>query len=209
MMLPNDTLVCDSARLARWQTDPGYDYNRELVAPEINVYEWLGEWFERLMRAIFGNHIATEYSEIILVSFFVVAIALIVWFVYRKRPELFTRSKKTPLPYEVHEDNIYGIDFDAEISKALSHDDYRSAVRFLYLQTLKHLSDHNLIDWQLYKTPTQYIYEVEAPRKSPFRDLTNRFLRVRYGNYDADRRLFNEMLTLQKEVQKGGEDEVG
>ena len=81
MMLPNDTLVCDSARLARWQTDPGYDYNRELVAPEINVYQWLGEWFERFMRAIFGNRIANEYSEIILISFFVVAIALIVWFI--------------------------------------------------------------------------------------------------------------------------------
>ena len=46
------------------------------------------------------------------------------------------------------------------IADALCPTDYREAVRLLYLQTLKQLSDGKRIDWQLYKTPTQYIYEV-------------------------------------------------
>ena len=34
---PTDTLVCDTTQLARWQSDPAYNYNRELIAPEINL----------------------------------------------------------------------------------------------------------------------------------------------------------------------------
>ena len=44
------------------------------------------------------------------------------------------------------------------------------------------MSDNNLINWQIYKTPTQYAREYTD---AVFRDLTNVFLRVRYGNFDA------------------------
>ena len=69
------------------------------------------------------------------------------------------RSPKNKLPYEVGEDTIYGVDFSGGIADALSRSDYREAVRLLYLQTLKRLSDEKRIDWQPYKTPTQYINE--------------------------------------------------
>ena len=52
------------------------------------------------------------------------------------------------------------------------------------LQTLKRLSDEKRIDWQPYKTPAQYINEVRMP---VFRQLTNHFLRVRYGNFEVRR----------------------
>lgn len=34
---PADTLVCDSAQLAAFRSDAAYDYNRELITPEINI----------------------------------------------------------------------------------------------------------------------------------------------------------------------------
>lgn len=111
------------------------------------------------------------------------------------------RSRKNNLPYTVEEDTIYGVDFPEGIAQALSRSDYREAVRLLYLQTLKQLSDDGCIDWQLYKTPTQYIYEVRLPA---FRQLTNHFLRVRYGNFEATEALFHAMQALQVEIKKGG-----
>ena len=110
-------------------------------------------------------------------------------------------SRKNALPYAVEEDTIYGVDFARGIADALSRSDYREAVRLLYLQTLKQLSDEKRIDWQLYKTPTQYVYEVRMPA---FRQLTNHFLRVRYGNFEATEALFHIMQSLQEEVKKGG-----
>ena len=111
------------------------------------------------------------------------------------------RSSKNKLPYEVEEDTIYGVDFSGGIADALSRSDYREAVRLLYLQTLKRLSDEKRIDWQPYKTPTQYINEVRMP---VFRQLTNHFLRVRYGNFEATEELFDSMKSLQEEIGKGG-----
>ena len=111
------------------------------------------------------------------------------------------RSSKNKLPYEVEEDTIYGVDFSGGIADALSRSDYREAVRLLYLQTLKRLSDAARIEWQPYKTPTQYLYEVRLPA---FRQLTNHFLQVRYGNFEATEELFREMQALQEEIEKGG-----
>ena len=149
---PADTLVCDTAQIALWQSDPAYNYNRELITPEMNVFEWISRQFGELLRKIFGSHFA-------------------------------------------------GVDFPGGIAEALSRQNYREAVRLLYLQTLKQLSDAERIDWQLYKTPTQYINEVRLPA---FRQLTNHFLRVRYGNFEATEELFRIMQTLQEEIGKGG-----
>ena len=177
------------------------DYNCELITPEMNVFEWISRQFGELLRKIFGSHFAEEYSGLILVCIAILLLLLIVWFVYRKRPELFMVSHKNALPYTVEEDTIYGVDFPGGIAEALSRQNYREAVRLLYLQTLKQLSDAERIDWQLYKTPTQYINEVRLPA---FRQLTNHFLRVRYGNFEATEELFRIMQTLQEEIGKGG-----
>lgn len=198
---PADTLVCDTAKIALWQSDPAYDYNRELITPEINIFEWISNQFWGLLRRIFGTRFAEEYSGPILICIAILILLLIVWLVYRKRPELFMRSSKKALPYTVEEDTIYGVDFPGGIADALSRQDYREAVRLLYLQTLKQLSDAERIDWQLYKTPTQYLNEVRLPA---FRQLTNHFLRVRYGNFEATEDLFGVMKALQEEIEKGG-----
>ena len=198
---PTDTLVCDTTQLARWQSDPAYNYNRELIAPEINLFEWINKQFGEFLREIFGSRFADEYSELILVCIAVFILLLVSWFVYKKRPELFMRSGKRTLPYAVEEDTIYGVDFPEGINEALSQRNYREAVRLLYLQTLKRLSDEKRIDWQPYKTPTQYINEVRMP---VFRQLTNHFLRVRYGNFEGTEELFNSMKSLQEEIGKGG-----
>lgn len=198
---PADTLICDTAQVAAWQSDSAYAYNRELIAPDINLLRWLSEQFGEVLGKIFGNSLVSEYSDLILIGTAILILVLLLWFVYKKRPELFMRSGKDALPYAVAEDTIYGIDFEDGMAKALSGGDYREAVRLLYLQTLKLLADRKRIDWQLYKTPTQYINEVRLPA---FRQLTNHFLRVRYGNFEATEELFRVMQTLQGEIGKGG-----
>lgn len=205
MIEQTDTLACDTARLAYWQTNPLYDYNRELVAPDINVFRWLSMQLGKLLSKLFGTKFAQEYSGVVLVCIAILLLLLLLWFVYKKRPELFMRSKQNKVAYTVHEDTIYGVDFAQEISRALERQDYREAVRLLYLQTLKQLSDATQIDWQLYKTPTEYIYELkpESARTS-FRNLTRLFLRVRYGNFEATASLVQEMQSLQAQIEKGG-----
>ena len=91
---PADTLVCDTAQIALWQSEPAYNYNRELITPEMNVFEWISRQFGELLRKIFGSHFAEEYSGLILVCIAILLLLLIVWFVYRKsRNCLWSRIK--------------------------------------------------------------------------------------------------------------------
>lgn len=200
-----DTLVCDTARIAVWQSDPAYNYNSELVTPDLDLMGWVGMWVRKFMRHIFGSQFAEEYTGIVLAGVAIVIFLLLIWFLYKKRPELFMWMRDNHLPYTIQEDTIYGIDFQSVISLALSRNDFREAIRLLYLQTLKQLSDEDRINWQPYKTPTEYIYEIKLETlRVPFRQLTNSFLRVRYGNFEATESLFVEMQACQKEIEKGG-----
>lgn len=207
MIAQADTLVCDTARVAWWQSQPAYDYNRELITPEVDVFGWLSQQVAKLLRAVFGSEFAEEYTGLVLLCLVVVILVFLLWVLYKKRPELFMRSsRQAKVAYSVQQDTIYGVDFQQEIAEAIARRDYKEAVRLLYLQTLKQLSDAEKINWQLYKTPTEYIYELKSEAlRASFRELTNRFLRVRYGNFEATEALFREMEALQQAMQKGGE----
>ena len=124
---PTDTLVCDTTQLAVWQSDADYNYNRELIAPEVNIFEWLNRWFGEILQSIFGSQFAEDYSKTILISVAVLMLLLIGWFIYKKNPAIFIRSRKNALPYSVGEDTIYGVDFALKIASSLSRHDYREA----------------------------------------------------------------------------------
>ncbi|MDR0961783.1 MAG: DUF4129 domain-containing protein [Mediterranea sp.] len=194
--LPGDTLVIDTALVAQWQSMPRYQYNRELFTPEVNFWEWLmrqiDEWLYRLFNS---SNIAPQYAKLILITLGVLLVAAVIWMVYKKNIGLFVGNRTSRMPYRVTEDTIYGVDFPHAIADALAAHDYREAMRLLYLQTLKQLSDAQLIRWELYKTPTEYLREVPQPA---LEKLTYLFLRIRYGNFEATAELYHSMTELQR-----------
>ncbi len=63
MIQQSDTLSCDTARLAYWQHNPAYDYNRELQTPDLDLYRWLNMQLGELLSKIFGSRFAADYSN--------------------------------------------------------------------------------------------------------------------------------------------------
>lgn len=209
---PSDTLVIDTAKLSVWRQDGDYDYGRELVPHQDTFGEWLqkvwSEFFDSTIRRVFGQN-----SEWLWVVLGIIIILLLLWIFFVVRPGLFMRSDKKvdSLDYDVTEDTIYGIDFPTEIEKAISRHDFREALRLMYLQTLKWLSDHQLIDWQTFKTPTQYTKEWH---NDDFLKLTRLFVMVRYGGFEATEEMIAEMRVRQETIRnvllqegKGGNHE--
>ena len=212
MKFQADTIIYDTQKIADYQADGRFDYNSQLYTPDYSWFEILSKWFNRLLNSIFSGKFEENVTTPVMIILFIAAILSILFFLYKKRPELFMRAKKTaPIPYNIEEENIHGIDFNAEISLALKSGDYRLAIRLLYLQTLRFLSDGKLIEWQIHKTPTEYLYEIRNTDMKPmFRELTNRFLQVRYGNYKASPELYETMRELQtdlKKIMEGGANE--
>ena len=206
----NDTLVIDSVQIAQWQAQNDFDYNRELAGGGITFTQWLMMQLNELLNSLFGQAWNSEYTWWLLSAIGVVVLGVVGWYLWRYHPGLFMWQGQQQETDEDTEDTIYGVDFDTVISKALGREDYREAIRMVYLRTLKALSDSRQIDWQPYKTPSQYVRELStscslcsgAATANPtvFRTLTTHFLRVRYGNFPANRELYNEVETLGKEV---------
>ena len=191
-----DTLVIDSAQIAQWQTQQDFDYSRELAGGGMTFTEWMMAQINELLRDLFGQAWRSDYTWWGLAIVGAVVVGIGIWYVWRFHPGLFMRQRDEQT-YEEMEDTIYGIDFDAIISQALGREDYREAIRMIYLRTLKALSDSQQIDWQPFKTPSQYVREFDA---AAFRTLTSHFLRVRYGYFEATRQLCDEVEQLGKEV---------
>ena len=207
-----DTLVIDSARIAQWQAQQDFDYNREIVGGGMTFTEWLMMQVNELMEELFGQALSSSLVQWILAILAVGVIGFIAWYLWRHNSGLFRRQEQGQAQGDDTEDTIYGVDFDTAITEALAREDYREAIRLRYLQTLKTLTDANLIDWQPFKTPTQYVRELSAASSlcsggatanpAAFRTLTDHFLRVRYGNFPATRPLYDEVEKLGKEVAR-------
>ena len=191
-----DTLCCDTTQIHAWQSDAAYDYQREFMDMQPNLWDWLLAQLGDFLMSLFGSETASAITTPLLISLGLALFLFVGWFVYKTRPGLFHRNQKLGVE-ALEEENIYGIDFDTIIRRAVADGDYRQAVRYVYLQTLRHLSDHALIDWMPHKTPTQYILEYQ---KDDFRRLTNLFLRIRYGNFEATPSIYDSMLQLQSSI---------
>lgn len=207
---PSDTLVVDTARLHAWLQDSDYAYDRELMSYHKSLTEWLSEQIDDFLRSIFGSDFYLTYGDDLWVVLGLVVVLVVAVFAVLRYHGLFGRSDQQNMEYKVAEDTIYGVDFAQAIEQAWARKDYRETLRLLYLQTLKKQSDGHRIQWQPFKTPTQYTYEYP---NADFRKMTNLFIRVRYGNFEATELMVNEMRSYQRGVdnaltqssEKGGD----
>ena len=106
MSLPVDTLVCDTARIAVWQQDPAFDYNRELIEPEQSILQWLFEVIIGFFTRMIDSALQSDVSWVFITAACVLLIGVGGWLIYKYRPGLFGRKKKEQLDYELEDDNI-------------------------------------------------------------------------------------------------------
>ena len=137
-----DTLTCDTARLARWWTDPAYDYERALHAAEGTWWDRLRSWLDWKLSEWFDWTLTDSGVNWVYIAAALVVLLLIVAYLWWKHPGLFRRvGRAGKSSAATDEDTIYGIDFPEEIRRATSREDYTAAVRYTYLYMLRQLDD--------------------------------------------------------------------
>lgn len=189
-----DTLAIDTLTLSKWREQPEFDYTSEFKGADFSFTDWLQMQAERLLRQFFGNDIPQELWYVLCAATLMAVAALVVYY----EPGLFTFRRKVERPgHDADDDNIYGRDFAAETSAAMRSGNYRRAVRIIYLHTLRMLNDAQCIAWQPSKTPTGYAREWRDGR---FAHMTDVFMRVRYGGFDASRDMAFDMQDAQAHV---------
>jgi hypothetical protein len=122
-------------------------------------------------------------------------VSLLVWFLATSNISLFRRKQK-PVSEEIlaeeETENIFQLNFEKEIQKAIDSVNYRMAVRLMYLRTLRDLSLHHLIQYTHEKTNSDYLFQLAGSThyKNFFR-LTRDFEYTWYGHFPLSQDRFS------------------
>ncbi|WP_316769416.1 DUF4129 domain-containing protein [Pedobacter frigiditerrae] len=163
------------------------------VAPaSMSMWDKFWRWFWRLISKLLNGDVSGGIIKYLLIALLVVGVVYAVIKIIGLDLKLLTKkSKGVEVPYEESLENIHEIDFDSQLEQAIENGNYRLAVRLLYLRTLKHLTDRNLIDWKLEKTNQAYVAELTNEKyKGEFTNLTNQFEYIWYGEFFIDKHTF-------------------
>ncbi len=187
------------------QTDHDYQYGNDAPPPE-NPLARLWQWLMRKLGAFLSSEAYQNvWQYVILAAIAGVAIYLlmkaeVLGFLFSKR------AQSAGLAYENLSENIHEIDFSQAIDDAVSLRNFRLAVRLLYLQTLKQLTDAGRIQYKPDKTNRQYVYELaNSPLQTDFERLTSQFEFVWYGDFPIDETRFAALRTAFSQFNKTGQ----
>jgi Domain of unknown function (DUF4129) len=108
-------------------------------------------------------------------------------------------SEENQQPQETEPDqNAYNI----LVQQAIAVQNYRLAVRYLYLQTLQLLHDKNVVDVSPGKTNENYVKELQGnPHQLLFASLTTSYEYIWYGKFEIGYLMFQQLQNNFKQFQ--------
>ncbi|MBL7727986.1 MAG: DUF4129 domain-containing protein [Dinghuibacter sp.] len=139
----------------------------------------------------------SSFSWLMMLLIFVGLVAILMFALKLNPGGLFSRRASKPVAAEEEpgaNENIHAMKFETELEKAIRLKNFRLALRILYLETLKKMTDRNIISWRPEKTNWEYVREIkDASVRTPFAEITNAFDYAWYGEFNIDEPLFRMM----------------
>ena len=119
----------------------------------------------------------------------------IIWYLAGSNVSLFRKKAKSigdKDQDEVETENIFAINYQKEIDKAARQENYRLAVRLMFLRLLKNLSEKNIIQYNQGKTNLDYLQQLHPTRyyKDFFR-ITRNYEYSWYGQFDVNEQAYH------------------
>lgn len=172
---------------------PEFDYEPKPL--EKTILDRFLEWLGRLLRNMFnlggGQAIsaATWIFRILCVAIVLFVVYLIVKAILNKDGQwVFGRNSASRIySADEIEKNLQQADFEKLVSQTLSNGDKRLAIRYYYLWLLQRLSKAGIIAWDLEKTNSDYLYEIQNEKqREDFAYLSYLYNYVWYGEFETD-----------------------
>lgn len=119
--------------------------------------------------------------------------AAIIWYLAENRVGLFRKKSRKVLLDEGGEmpEDIFAINYQKEIDKAAAQNDFRLAIRLMFLRLLKNMSERNIIQYKQDKTNLDYLFHLQPTTfyKDFFR-ITRNYEYSWYGKFEISEAAF-------------------
>lgn len=160
--------------------------------------EWFIQWLKRNFDVQDGKNATTILGytvNTIAVILILLVIFLIVKAILNKEGTWIFGSKSDTnlIRYDEIEKNLHLVDFEKLIKDSINSGEHRLSIRYYYLFLLKKMSEKQLIEWDVEKTNSDYIYEIKSPQlKANFEYLSYLYNYIWYGEFDLSLQEFEK-----------------
>jgi Domain of unknown function (DUF4129) len=136
-----------------------------------------------------------SFNWILILILFLVLVGILMAALKLSPRGLFSRSGASDIiEPEKQVENIHTMKFETELEKAIRLKNYRLALRIMYLESLKKLTDKGIIHWRPEKTNWEYVREINDNNlRTPFTEITNAYDYAWYGEFAIDESTFRMM----------------
>ena len=199
-LLPDD-------RIEAYKDDPDFNYENNQPESE-NLITKIKNWINQQMALLSSSKTYSTIIDILYYGLMFIALILIIRGLIKadRRGLLFGKINAQEIKIVEGEEDINALDFDQLITSAIDSNNYKLAIRYLYLKSLQKLSEKGFINLRNNKTNFQYLSEIKNNQvASLFRNTTSRFEWIWYGNLPVDEIVikssmneFNELFGLLK-----------
>ena len=181
--------------LETYKSDDDFNY-KEIEAEEnflTKIKRWLNNILTKFWESIFGVGTAKGFLYFIFYILPYILLAVLVFLLIRfflkvNSKNLITKAKQQgSISFTEEEQIIKNEDIPALIKDAINNKNYRLAIRYYYLLSLKQLTENDSISWQPQKTNEDYINEIRKDHlRVDFKNITRIYDYVWYGEFNVD-----------------------
>jgi len=196
-----DVRLLSDDLLEKYKNDPDFDYEG---GPK-EADDWITKiknWINQQLAILRSSKTYSTLLDYLYYGLMIAALILIIRGLIKadRRGLLFGKINSNEIKMIESEEDISKINFDELIAAAAERKDYKLAVRYLFLKSLKLLSEKEIIELRNNKTNHQYLSEIKNNRISnAFQIATSRFEWIWYGDFPVDE---NVMKSSQKDFNE-------
>ena len=190
----NQVKQFDKQRIEELKQSGDFDYVEAKPANTSLLQRFL-RFLNNLITRFFTAATDTALGRVLLyiALFILLMVALIKIFSLNVNDVFYGASDKGELSFEIMDEDIDTLDLEALLQKALKKNDYRLAVRVVYLKALRTLNEAQLVVWESGKTNHDYLLELKSEKlKKPFSTLCYYFDYAWYGEFEVNEEAYQK-----------------
>lgn len=163
-----------------------------------SLWDRFWSWFWRWIDDAYKNKGVQKGTEFVI---YAIAIGLILYAIYKfsgmERRNLFRSGKSSAIVFKESNEDIREMDLPTAIRQAEEEGNYRLALRLQYLNSLRKLSDRNVINYTINKTNHDYARElIGTPYADSFARVTLLYEFGWYGEFEVTREMYDKIRSI-------------
>lgn len=199
-----DEQIFDKQKLNDFKSNPDYAYDKDINESSLwtDFKEWLFSVLKKLFNIDDSSGFWERFFDLLPYLSILLFFAIFVWYLirYNTGSQIMRQHDRTKVTLTEEEELLMKKNLQELAENAIKNEEYRMAVRYLYLDCIKRLDMKRIIRFTNDKTNYDYIKEIKFKEVSNrFKSLTISYEQVWYGHITFNQVYYTKLYEYFKE----------